>query len=718
MAQLTIVTTPTNSGDGTPLSTAFNYCNSNFSELYSRVQTTPPATLVGQVGDTAGMYAYDENFFYYCFADFDGSTVIWGEIAQAGNISATSIERGNSNVTIAGLGSNVTVGVGGVANVAVFSPTGQQILGAVSATGNVTGSFILGNGSQLTGLPATYANSNVAAYLLTNTANIAAGNVSATGNVTGGNIRTAGIISTSGNIASQGTISATGNIVTTGLFVGNFQGNVTGNFVIPGANTQVVFNTNGNADAVAGMTFDTNGPNLFTVLGTISSQGNVVAGNITTGNVVTATGNVTGGNIRTAGAITATGNVSGGNVNTAGVVTATGNVTGGNIITAGVITATGNITGGNIRTAGAITATGNVSGGNVLVTTDIQAGGNVSATTHTGTAVSVTGNVTGGNLRTGGVITATGNITGNYFIGNGSQLSNVNVNTISNGNSNVLIASSAGNVSINVNGVSPVALFTPLGVVVEGNVSATGNVLAPAIVGGTITGSSASVTGNVTGANVNTGGLITATGNVTGGNISTAGQITATGNVTGGNIRFNAGVISGSGNITGGNVSVGTGTITVGNIFNGNGNGIGNIGTSSTYFNTVFAQATSAQYADLAENYVADADYAPGTVVVFGGEAEITISKDAADERVAGVISTQPAHLMNAGQPGLPVALRGRVPVQVIGPVFKGDSLVTSSTSGHAQSVGRDRSYAQAVFAKSVETNTSPGEKIITAVIL
>ena len=717
MAQLTIVTTPTNSGDGTPLSTAFNYCNSNFSELYSRVQTDPPATLVGQVGDTAGMYAYDESFFYYCFANYDGSTVIWGEIAQAGNISVTSIQRGNSNVVIADLGSNITVGVGGVSNIAVFTTTGQQILGAVSATGNVTGSFILGNGSQLTGLPATYANSNVAAYLLTNTANIAAGNISATGNVTGGNIVTGGIISTSGNVAAAGVISATGNIVTTGLFVGNFQGNVTGNFVIPGANTQVVFNTNGNADAVAGMTFDTNGPNLFTVLGTISSQGNVVAGNITTGNVVTATGNVTGGNIRTAGLITVAGNVTGGNVNTAGLVTATGNVTGGNIVTAGLITATGNIQGGNIRTAGAVTATGNVSGGNVLVTTDVQAGGNVSATTHTGTTVSVTGNVTGGNLRTAGVITATGNITGNYFIGNGSQLSNVNINTISNGNSNVLIASSAGNVSINVNGVSPVALFTPLGVVVEGNVSATGNVLAAAIVGGTLTGLSTSVTGNVTGGNILTAGFISATGNLRGGNLLTAGSISA-----GGNIRID-GFISAVGAVTGAaltgtSLTVSTGTITVGSIVNGNGNGVGNIGNASTYFNTVFAKATSAQYADLAENYVADEDYAPGTVVVFGGNAEISISREAGDERVAGVISTQPAHLMNAGQPGLPVALRGRVPVMVIGPVFKGDSLVTSSTSGHAQSVGRDRSYGQAVFAKALETNTSPGEKIITAVIL
>ena len=717
MAQLTIVTTPTNSGDGTPLSTAFNYCNSNFSELYSRVQTTPPATLVGQVGDTAGMYAYDTNFFYYCFADYDGSTVIWGEIAQAGNLSVTSIQRGNSNVVIADLGSNITVGVGGVSNIAVFTTTGQQILGAVSATGNVAGSFILGNGSQLTGLPATYANSNVAAYLLTNTGNIAAGNISATGNVTGGNIITGGIISTASDVVAAGTISATGNIVTTGLFVGNFQGNVTGNFVIPGANTQVVFNTNGNADATAGMTFDTNGPNLFTVLGTISSQGNVVAGNITTGNVVTATGNVTGGNINTAGLITATGNITGGNILTAGVISSTANVTGGNINTAGLITATGNIQGGNIRTAGAITATGNVSSGNVLVTTDVQAGGNVSATSHTGTTVSVTGNVTGGNIRTAGVISATGNITGNYFIGNGSQLSNVNINTINNGNSNVLIASSGGNVSINVTGTSPVALFTPVGVTVEGNVSATGNILAPTIAGGTITGSSASVTGNVTGANVNTGGLVTAAGNITGGNISTAGLITAAGNITGGNLRT-AGLISATANITGGNLSVGTGTITVGNVVNGNGNGVGNIGTSSTYFNTVFAKATSAQYADLAENYVADEDYAPGTVVVFGGNAEISISCEAGDERVAGVISTQPAHLMNAGQPGLPVALRGRVPVMVIGPVFKGDSLVTSSTSGHAQSVGRNRSYGQAVFAKALETNTSPGEKIITAVIL
>jgi filamentous hemagglutinin len=727
MAQQFIgVGTAPNDGQGNPIRTAFIKCNDNFSELYARAQVSPPPTLVGSVGDFAGMYASDSSYFYYCFADYDGSSVIWAQVTQVGNVSLTSISSGTSNVQLADVNGNAAISVGGASNVAVFTTTGQLVTGAITATGNITGNYFLGNGSLLTGLPATYSNANVAAYLLTNTGNIAAGNVlvtsavSATGNVTGGNLLSAGMISTSGNLMSQGRITASGNIETAGYFVGTFVGNVTGNFVIPGANTQVVFNTNGNADATAGMTFDTNGPNLFTVLGTISSQGNVVAGNITTGGVVTATGNVTGGNVVTGGLITATGNVRGGNFNTSGLITATGNVSGGNILTAGVVSATANITGGNIRTAGAVTATGNVSGGNVLVTDDIQAGGNVSATTHTGTSVSVTGNVTGGNIRTAGVITATGNITGNYFLGNGSQLSGIDATQIQNGNSNVTIVSAGSNVVVNVRGVSPVAIFANTGAYIQGLTSITGNVIAGNVSATAHTGTTVSVTGNVTGGNISfNSGVVSGSGNVIAGNILfNAGVVSGSGNVIAGNILFNAGVVSGSGNITGGNLSVGTGTITMGNIVNGNGNGIGNIGTSGTYFNTVFAQATSAQYADLAENYVADAEYAAGTVVVFGGEAEITISKDAADERVAGVISTQPAHLMNAGQPGLPVALRGRVPVLVIGPVFKGDSLVTSSTSGHAQSVGRDRSYAQAVFAKAIETNVSPGEKIIQAVIL
>jgi hypothetical protein len=121
----------------------------------------------------------------------------------------------------------------------------------------------------------------------------------------------------------------------------------------------------------------------------------------------------------------------------------------------------------------------------------------------------------------------------------------------------------------------------------------------------------------------------------------------------------------------------------------------------------------------LAENYAADAEYAPGTVVVFGGTAEITTTTQFADVRVAGAISTDPAYLMNSGEPGLAVALRGRVPVQVIGPVNKGDLLVTAGANpGYAISVGTSIDYPLAVFAKSIETNTNEGVKIITAVII
>ena len=153
-------------------------------------------------------------------------------------------------------------------------------------------------------------------------------------------------------------------------------------------------------------------------------------------------------------------------------------------------------------------------------------------------------------------------------------------------------------------------------------------------------------------------------------------------------------------------------------IVNGAASGTGNIGSSGATFNTVFARATTAQYADLAEKYDSDAEYAPGTVVIFGGDKEITVTDQIGDERVAGVVSTQPAYLMNADSSGLPVALRGKVPVRVVGVVTKGDSLVTSTTPGAAISVGRSRDHAQAVFAKALETHTSDNEKVIQAVII
>ena len=91
-----------------------------------------------------------------------------------------------------------------------------------------------------------------------------------------------------------------------------------------------------------------------------------------------------------------------------------------------------------------------------------------------------------------------------------------------------------------------------------------------------------------------------------------------------------------------------------------------------------------ATYADLAERYSSDILYDPGTVVVFKGNAEVTLSLQANDRTVAGVVSTNPAYLLNVDIEGVDVALQGRVPCKVVGPIQKGDMMVTSNMPGVA----------------------------------
>ena len=112
------------------------------------------------------------------------------------------------------------------------------------------------------------------------------------------------------------------------------------------------------------------------------------------------------------------------------------------------------------------------------------------------------------------------------------------------------------------------------------------------------------------------------------------------------------------------------------------------IGSTVLGYNVVYAKATSAQYADLAEIYEADDSYDAGTVVVFGGDKEITIGTTGNDTRVAGVISQNPAYLMNSKANGLPVALQGKVKCKVAGFIRKGDMLAThNSLKGVAKKI-------------------------------
>ena len=118
--------------------------------------------------------------------------------------------------------------------------------------------------------------------------------------------------------------------------------------------------------------------------------------------------------------------------------------------------------------------------------------------------------------------------------------------------------------------------------------------------------------------------------------------------------------------------------------FVGDANSKCNIGLPGRTFGSVYADifngvATSAQYADLAENYIADAEYAPGTVLEFGGEFEVTLAQDGTN-RVAGVVTTNPAYLMNSKCQGTyvaAVALQGRTPCKVRGHVRKGEMLIS-----------------------------------------
>ena len=131
--------------------------------------------------------------------------------------------------------------------------------------------------------------------------------------------------------------------------------------------------------------------------------------------------------------------------------------------------------------------------------------------------------------------------------------------------------------------------------------------------------------------------------------------------------------------------------------------------------------ATAAEYADLAEMYTSDADYAPGTVVKIGGEAEVTQTTEAFCPDVFGIVSTEPAYLMNSMTEGVAVALEGRVPCKVIGQVRKGQRLVTSEEPGIARAVS-DYERQEAldwyrIVGRALEDKTTEGEGLVEVVV-
>ena len=400
----------------------------------------------------------------------------------------------------------------------------------------------------------------------------------------------------------------------------------------------------------------------FTVYNSGNTSGNISnPGNITLAVNSSVIETVASTGVFVTGLISATGNITAanfvGNVipPAGGAVSTTGNITGGNLLTGGIMSATGNATGGNLVTAGLATVTGNVTAGNVL----------------TGGLISATGNITGGNLLFGsGIVSGTGNITGG----------------------NVLFGS--------------------------GRISGTGNITGGNLLfgSGVVSGSGNITAGYFYGDGTNITGLSNALGN----SITKIVNGSSSGNIdtSGGNITF---TVAGVSNVM---VLATTGAVVTGlstpSISKSGSNAVGNIGSEINYFNRLFATATTALYADVAERFAADEELAPGTVVELGGTAEITRSKQDLSENVFGVISTNAAYLMNGGagedNTHPPVAMTGRVPVQVIGVVRKGDRLV-SAGDGVARAAQPGEATAFNVIGRALVDKHTPGPGTIEAIV-
>ena len=141
--------------------------------------------------------------------------------------------------------------------------------------------------------------------------------------------------------------------------------------------------------------------------------------------------------------------------------------------------------------------------------------------------------------------------------------------------------------------------------------------------------------------------------------------------------------------------------------------GSGSLKYANVYATTFQGNATSAQYADLAEKYTVDAELDAGTVVMFGGEAEVTTCDTENCHRVAGVISTDPAYMMNSGAEGQYVALTGRVPTKVTGPVAKGDLMVSA---GNGMAKANNDAQAGRIIGKAVGSSEG-GEAVIEVLV-
>jgi hypothetical protein len=503
-------------------------------------------------------------------------------------------------------------------------------------------------------------------------------------------------------------------------------------------NTAVTAGSYGNGDAVA--SFTVNGQGQLTAASNVAITANaanlsgttlkstVVTSSLTSVGTLTTlsvSGNANVGNI---GATTFVGALSGA-ATTAGTVTTAAQP---NITSVGTLTSLG--VNGTV-TAVAFTAntgvfTGNGSGLSAIAGANVT--GTVATATNAGTVTSaaqanitsVSTSFTGLTFAANGQITMSGAgsqisgvnlVSANSFSGNGSSITGINASSIASG---TLAQARLANSSLTVNG-------TAISLGGTGTITATATnalTIGTGLGGTSYNGSSAvtitntGVTSISAGTNIAvsaaTGGVtVSVTGTVasatTAGTVTTAAQpnITSVGTLTSLTL---GGTLTSAGQIgTGAATHFGT-TLTTG--------ANSTAGTITGNWTLSAGSRLNATYADLAEKYTADADYEPGTVLVFGGEHEVTLSTESDSFRVAGVVTTNPAYTMNNGCEGehvATIALQGRVPCKVIGPVFKGDLLVST---GNGYATANNIARAGTIIGKSLENFTGASGIVEVAV--
>jgi len=581
-------------------------------------------------------------------------------IATTGNITTINsglMQSGNSNINLTA-NANIAIAVTG-ANRLVITSTGANIAG----TANVSGNANVGNLGTATAIITTGNITTINSGLMQNgTANITIasnGNISIFANA---NTTAALVIANSGinvpgyanvvgnaNVGNLGTaqVLASANI-TTPQFISNV---ATGTAPFTVSSTTVV-------------------PNLYVARSNVSEYSNVITNNIGTWYPTFVSGSSTanyqlGSNANLSfnavtGALSATlfsGNgssltaIAGGNV--------TGTVPNANVSTYGAVTTqtsgiyyptfvNGNTT-ANYQLASNTTISANLANGAIIATTFVgNILGNIGGILANGTSnvsiPSVNGNI---NLTAAGnttmVVTGTGaNITGTLntgsgvITGNGNGLSSLVGANVTGTVANATYAVSAGTAGTVTTNAQP-------------NITSTGTL------------TSLAVTGNITNGNITGGNLVSA--NYFTGTLTTAAQP----NITSVSTSFTTLTFANAQTISGNNMTLTTGANTL-------------LGTITGNWSLSAGSKLQATYADLAEYYESDKPYEAGTVLEFGGQKEVTLA-EALTPRVAGVVSTNPAYVMNStceGEHIVAIALQGRVPCKVRGPIRKGDMLVSA----------------------------------------